>query len=120
MMAYNAVHANNTLALTARLQEGASCPPCPAGSSSSPSCPPLTRRAACTCWCRKPVSFSAWSTLSRIGTRDPGVGLVGALLGYETGRRAVGDSEEALAEWSPGGAPADWETLREPDSAAGS
>ena len=35
MIAYSAVHANSTLALTARLQEGPSCPACPAGSSSS-------------------------------------------------------------------------------------
>jgi hypothetical protein len=31
------------------------------------------------------------------------VGLVGAL-GYEAGRKAVGEEEEAEAEWSPGGA----------------
>ena len=41
MIAYSAVHANNTLALVVRLHDGASCPPCPASIS-----PPNVRSRA--------------------------------------------------------------------------
>jgi hypothetical protein len=58
----------------------------------------------------KPVSFSAWSTLSIMGTRDPGAGLTGGL-GEKVRPRVEGTEGAVSAGGSAGATSADWDDV---------